>query len=122
MTQQTMFGGHWTQKKLEVLSEYLRAYTRIFKKNASARFFETTYVDAFAGTGVIPRPEPAPFISLFPASAKAEEEFRKGSVRRALEVVPRFDHYLFIEKDAVKCEELRALAPCVWHLIPFGSC
>jgi three-Cys-motif partner protein len=111
LKQQTMFGGHWTQRKLEVLSEYLRAYTKIFKKNARARFFETTYVDAFAGTGVIPRPEPGPFIaSFFPERAEAEEEFRKGSVKRALEVEPPFDHYVFIEKDAAKCEELKEVS------------
>jgi len=105
-----MFGGPWTQQKLQVLSKYLRAYRKIFQKNPRAQFFETTYVDAFAGTGEIPRPEPGPFASFFPELAENEEAFRKGSVRRALEVNPPFDHYVFIEKDAAKCKELKALA------------
>jgi three-Cys-motif partner protein len=104
-----MFGGSWTQQKLEILSEYLRAYRLIFAKNPRARFFETTYVDAFAGTGEIPRRKLQGFFKDDPDLLKAEEEFRKGSVRRALEVDPPFHHYVFIEKDAGKCEELEAL-------------
>jgi three-Cys-motif partner protein len=110
MTQQTMFGGPWTQQKLEVLSKYLSAYTKIFAKNPKARFYTTSYVDAFAGTGVIRRPALGGFASLFPEIAEAEEQFRKGSVRRALEVEPSFDKYVFIEKSAKKCKELKAVA------------
>ena len=104
-----MFGGSWTQQKLEILSKYLRAYRRIFDKNLKARFFETSYIDAFAGTGEIPRPKLQGFFKDDPDLLKAEEEFRKGSVRRALEVEPPFHHYVFIEKDSAKCEELEAL-------------
>jgi|ERR1700685_291519 three-Cys-motif partner protein len=104
-----MFGGSWTQQKLEILSEYLRAYRLIFHKNPRARFFETSYVDAFAGTGEIPRRKLQGFFKDDPDMLKAEEEFRKGSVKRALEVEPPFHHYVFIEKDAGKCKELEAL-------------
>src|SRR6266446_4995205 len=31
VTYQTEFGGAWTQKKLDALKKYLRAYTKIFK-------------------------------------------------------------------------------------------
>jgi len=104
-----MFGGHWTQQKLRVLSKYLRAYRKIFDRNERARYFRVVYVDAFAGTGVIPRPEiEGGFAELLPALSEAEEEFRKGSVRRALEITPPFHQYLFIEKDRAKCEELLA--------------
>ena len=92
-----------------MLSKYLRAYRKIFEKNRKAGFFDISYVDAFAGTGVIRRAEPGMFAGFFPELAEAEEEFRKGSVRRALEVDPPFDHYVFIEKDAAKCDELKAL-------------
>jgi three-Cys-motif partner protein len=110
VTQQEMFGGPWTQQKLQVLSKYLRAYRRIFERNERARFYKVSYVDAFAGTGVIPRDTPGMFVDFFPELAEAEEEFRKGSVKRALEVEPPFDRYLFIEKDAGKCEELSAIS------------
>ncbi len=104
-----MFGGQWTQQKLSVLSEYLHAYLQIFHKNARAKFFETSYVDAFAGTGEIPRPALKGFFKDDPDLLKSEEEFRKGSVKRALELDPPFDHYVFIEKDSGKCEELEAI-------------
>jgi three-Cys-motif partner protein len=104
-----MFGGPWTQQKLEILSKYLRAYRLIFDRNPKARFFETSYVDAFAGTGEIPRPTLQGFFKDDPDLLKAEEEFRKGSVKRALEVDPPFHRYVFIEKDSEKCKELEAL-------------
>jgi three-Cys-motif partner protein len=110
LTHQDQFGGAWTQQKLEVLSKYLHAYTTIFKKNQRAQFYAISYVDAFAGTGVIRRPGLGGLAELIPGLAKAEEEFRKGSVRRALEVKPPFDNYVFIEKNATKCNELKVLA------------
>jgi len=110
VTQQVLFGGSWTQQKLRVLSKYLKAYRKIFDKNERARYFSVTYIDAFAGTGVIPRPEiQGSFAELIPTIEEAEEEFRKGSVRRALEVDPPFHRYLFIEKIRAKCDELFAL-------------
>ena len=45
------FGGPWTAKKLETVKKYLSAYTTIFKNNLRAQYFQTIYVDAFAGTG-----------------------------------------------------------------------
>lgn len=110
LTYQSQFGGAWTQRKLEVLQKYLRAYTTIFATNPRARFYSTTYVDAFAGTGSLRRPEPTGFVELIQQVQEIEKEFRKGSVRRALEVEPAFDKYIFIERDKVKCQELRAIA------------
>ena len=107
LTQQEMFGGNWTQQKLRILSKYLKAYRKIFDRNERARFFQVSYVDAFAGTGVIPRPAiEGAFAELIPSLEEAEKEFRKGSVSRALEVDPPFHRYVFIEKDKAKCEEL----------------
>ena len=106
-THQDEFGGAWTQQKLEALGKYLQAYTRIFKRNLQARFYSISYVDAFAGTGALQRPEPGGLAGLLPELWKNEEEFRKGSVIRALEIEPPFDNYIFIEKDTKKCGELR---------------
>ncbi len=108
-TTQDEFGGAWTQQKLEALSKYLRAYTRIFAVNPRAQFYSITYVDAFAGTGSLQLSELAGFGSLLPDLEKNDEEFRKGSAARALEVEPPFDKYVFIEKSAKKCEELRKI-------------
>ncbi len=110
MTQQVMFGGNWTQQKLLILSKYLRAYRKIFEKNERARYFKVAYVDAFAGTGIMPRAEIEGTLAEFiPGFEEAEREFRKGSVRRALEVDPPFHQYVFIEKDRANCAELAVL-------------
>lgn len=45
------FGGDWTEHKLQALKKYLEAYMTIFTGNERARYFDTVYVDAFAGTG-----------------------------------------------------------------------
>jgi three-Cys-motif partner protein len=110
MTHQQEFGGAWTQHKLEALGKYRRAYTTIFKKNPRARYYSISYVDAFAGTGTLQRPELGGFAELLPELLENEEQYRKGSVRRALEVEPSFDKYVFIERSANKCAELRAIA------------
>jgi len=110
VTTQDQFGGAWTQHKLEVLKKYLQAYTKIFAKNPRARFNSISYVDAFAGTGTLRRPEPTGFAELLPRLRENEREFRKGSVRRALEVEPPFDKYVFIERDAEKCQELKDIS------------
>ncbi len=110
MTHQDEFGGSWTQEKLIALGKYLQAYTRIFKTNPRGRFYSITYVDAFAGTGSLKRPELRGFPELLTQLQKEEEDYRKGSVKRALEVNPAFDKYLFIEKSRRKCEELRSIA------------
>lgn len=110
LTYQSQFGGAWTQEKLEVLSKYLRAYTKIFERNRGARFYKIIYVDAFAGTGALRTPVLGRSEGLFPGLLEAEEELRKGSARRALEVDPPFHNYVFIEKSPRKCKELEALA------------
>jgi three-Cys-motif partner protein len=110
VTTQDNFGGSWTQQKLEALGKYLRAYRMIFDKNPSARFYSVSYVDAFAGTGTIHTPEPGPLANLLPELQESESEFRKGSVRRALEIEPPFHAYVFIEKSAKKCRELQEIS------------
>jgi len=110
VTYQTEFGGGWTQRKLDLLKKYLQAYTRIFKRNPQAKFYSISYVDAFAGTGTLRRPALGGLARFLPELQENEEEFRKGSVRRALEVEPPFDNFVFIEKDAKKCRELQAIS------------
>ena len=103
------FGGHWTDKKLELVHKYLQAYTIIFNKNPKAQKLYTIYLDAFAGTG---------YRNLHPAHDEnlllelGEEEtqdFLKGSARIALEVEPPFKEYVFIENDPTCASELENL-------------
>ena len=42
-----LFGGRWTEEKLEILRKYLQAYNTALKNQP----FKRVYIDAFAGTG-----------------------------------------------------------------------
>jgi len=105
------FGGDWTSRKLDVLAEYLRAYTTALK-NAP---FEKVYIDAFAGTGYREarrRDEGrgAAVEPLFPDLAEEEAQtLLDGSARRALATEPRFDRYVFIEQNPARCAQLEEL-------------
>ncbi len=106
-----LFGGDWTEAKLERLREYLTSYRNIFSSNPKARYFTTWYVDAFAGTGsrvaaVLPH------ASIFTDDPYADQEaasLRDGSARIALGLAKPFDRYVFIEKARGKVDELTAV-------------
>jgi three-Cys-motif partner protein len=107
------FGGDWTTRKLDVLAKYLTSYTTALKKAP----FEKWYVDAFAGTGYRDARRQdetgAPSQNLlFPDLAETEPQtLLDGSARRALMTDPRFERYVFIERDAERCAQLEALKP-----------
>ena len=94
------FSGGWTGQKLRILDDYLTAYCRIFQVNPLAKYFETIYVDAFAGTGLIEQrktsAEPIKFFAEF--IERETIEFLAGSASRALQ--HPFTRYVFIEKAA----------------------
>lgn len=86
-----VFGGGWTQLKLDVLRGYLSAYTKALKN----KNFRLVYIDAFAGSGAVtPKLQPQAPID--------------GSARIALDT-PGFDAYCFIETDKRRVESLQAL-------------
>jgi three-Cys-motif partner protein len=110
------FGGDWTTEKLEVLKKYLESYTRALRDQPSkARPFVKGYIDAFAGTGSREAREDegtagAGEQALFPELAEpAPRALLDGSARLALKTEPRFDKYIFIERDAKRCAELEGL-------------
>jgi three-Cys-motif partner protein len=79
-----------TGRKLDVIGEYLAMYQR-----ALSGKFETTYIDAFAGTGEVPIGEAENGL------LDADEEAKTvivGSAVRAVEVMPPFNRYVFIDK------------------------
>jgi three-Cys-motif partner protein len=104
------FGGDWTAQKLEVLSGYLGAYTKVLKHQP----FRTAYIDAFAGSGTIDAHRdgepPTPQSLLFPELVAEEpKKLLDGSARIALQTQPRFDKYIFIERRPDRCAELERL-------------
>lgn len=100
------FGGDWTQEKLSRVSSYLTAYTTALK-NAN---FDLVYIDAFAGTGYRNLKTEDNLAMLFSDQVGEDAEaFHAGSARIALETVPPFSQYYFIEQAEVKCVELEKL-------------
>lgn len=102
-----LFGGGWTEDKLERVRKYLQAYTHVLKDKR----FRFAYIDAFAGTGYRTEIQPKHSPSLLlPELAEGEsQEFLDGSARIALQVEPRFHKYIFIEKDPKRYVELEQL-------------
>lgn len=73
-----IFGGDWTEKKLNIFEKYLRAYIIALKEQK----FSKVYIDAFAGTGTI---------------YTKDGKLLDGSARIALSSSPKFDKYFFVE-------------------------
>ena len=104
---QQNFGGDWTTEKLERVRKYLSAYATIMRNQN----FHFAYIDAFAGTGYRGyRQDADPNELMFPEMAEQEvQEFLNGSARIALQVEPRFQKYILIEKDENRFAELQTL-------------
>jgi len=102
-----LFGGGWTEKKLEILRKYLESYNKALKNQP----FERVYIDAFAGTGYRQQRERQYNIELVFEELEQDEskEFLKGSAKLALEANPSFHRYIFIESDKNKINELEKL-------------
>jgi len=106
-----IFGGRWTDEKLERLRKYLEAYTVIFTKNQKASYYHRIYVDAFAGTGIRKRDTDRTndqAMPLFEEDYDAQD-FMKGSAQVALDIKPPFHNYLFIDNNAAFAEDLRRM-------------
>lgn len=106
------FGGPWTTEKLTALRKYLEAYRTIFTGNEKARYFQTIYVDAFAGTGDWQESNLSELGAgdLFPSEDQPDvDDFRKGSARISLELQRPFDRYIFIDKSRQHVQQLESM-------------
>lgn len=107
-----LFGGSWTERKLEVLSRYLSAFAKALSKQK----FKRLYIDAFAGTGYREQRTGASNASLELFSGVLDDlrdiepqQFLDGSARIALRVEPAFHRYYFVERSEKKARELERL-------------
>ncbi len=92
------YGGKWTIEKLDILENYLDAYTTALKHQS----FKLMYVDAFAGTGSIELPRGEDY-----EDARA---FETGSAERAVKIDEKpFDRLIFVEKESDRYAELKKL-------------
>lgn len=87
------FGGNWTEKKIEILVEYAKAYLTIMNKY---RYWRLLYFDGFAGAGMIYKDN------------KIDIWVTIGAARRIVEIDSpiSFDQYYFIEKNSKNAKEL----------------
>jgi three-Cys-motif partner protein len=102
-----LFGGNWTEKKLEILKKYFDTYNTALINQP----FKRVYVDAFAGTGYRQqRKRKYEIKGLFEDLEQEEpKQFLKGSAKLALEANPSFHRYIFIESNKNKINELEKL-------------
>src|ERR1700761_583657 len=97
-----VFGGPWTEIKLDAIEYYLGCYARALKRVN----FDLWYIDAFAGSG--DRESEREIGGIFEgAPVETVHETLAGSARRALGVSPPFDHFVFIEKHEDRYNALR---------------
>lgn len=105
------FGGDWTEEKLAKVRKYLTAYTQIFTTNPKAKFFTTTYLDAFAGTGFREKnkQDDNESMTLFGENDQDSQSLKMGSVSIALETTPEFDRYIFVDNNSKHIKRLEKL-------------
>ena len=103
------FGSTWTEEKLQILEDYLKAYTTALKDQR----FHLTYVDAFAGNGYVSLGRSKPDAGFGPLVEELEELDRgiiQGSARRAIEVDDKpFDSLVFVETNPEYVNQLRSM-------------
>ena len=116
------FGGYWSDRKLKALAEYLHSYTTALKNTP----FRLVYIDAFAGAGLrpIPRKDSDDYF-LFTDDEGTNENptYRHGSPLIALQNLPPFHEFIFVERDSDSiCKlksEVTAMPEATGKLIQF---
>ena len=99
------FGGKWTNEKLDLIKKYLKAYATIMNKQN----FKFAYIDAFAGSGYFRKIDNQSRSLFMPEFGVEEKHFFDGSARIALRIKPKFQHYIFVEKDENRSKQLEKL-------------
>ncbi|OQX92932.1 MAG: hypothetical protein B6D58_00450 [candidate division Zixibacteria bacterium 4484_95] len=83
--------GYWTEIKLDILKEYVRAYSTILAAQRRPNL-EHVYIDAFAGTGI--------------HLSKTTGKLVPGSPLNAINIKPQFTNYYFIDIENIKVKVL----------------
>ncbi len=88
--------GRWSEEKLDLLAQYIKAYSKIMNSQKETWLRSYYYVDAFAG-------------SVRPRAKEDERRYIDGSPLRALQVEPQFDAYWFIDISQQRIERMERL-------------
>lgn len=111
--------GRWSEAKLHLLAQYLRAYSVIMNNQKTSNnptgkpwLQAYYYIDAFAG-------------SVRPRAKEDEQRYIEGSPLCALQTEPRFDRYWFIDvspRRIERVEKLREEFPACAIEVRQGNC
>lgn len=82
--------GYWSEIKLDIINQYALAYSQILSHQKKLHH---VYIDAFAGSGM--------------HISKTSGEIIRGSPLIALDIIPPFKEYYFLDKDTDKVAELK---------------
>ncbi len=98
------YGGPWSEVKLDAVEYYLQCYSNAL----TPKNMDIWYIDAYAGSG--DRESEKQIGGLLEGTAlETVVEVLDGSARRALKITPPFKHFIFIEKDQTRAEQLAAI-------------
>lgn len=86
--------GYWSEIKLDIIRDYAKEYSRILSAQRQPSLHHV-YVDAFAGAGV--------------HESKSTGQEIDGSPRIAVDTLPPFREYHFVDLDGSRVENLRAM-------------
>lgn len=86
--------GYWSEIKLEIIEKYALAYSLVFS-SPKYRYLHHVYIDAFAGPGT--------------HISKTTKGQVRGSPQIALDIIPPFKEYYFIDTDGDKVNELKKI-------------
>jgi three-Cys-motif partner protein len=89
-----VWGGAWTEKKLDAFSKYVDAYLAILHRHP---YWQTIYFDGFAGSGSRKDRKSPQYEQLL--ITLEEERVYKGAAERVLRLHNSFDYYYFIDKQ-----------------------
>lgn len=115
----SVWGGAWTEEKLNAFEKYVNAYLTIMNKYRGQYNWKLIYFDGFAGSGSrneeTSSDENQLMIDLIDEHQISVEELApyKGAAERVLNIAQDgFDYYYFIDKDATSSIQLQEkLAP-----------
>ena len=100
--------GSWSIIKLDIIRDYAKAYSEILSTRTNPNLYHV-YIDAFAGAGKHRRKDTGDFVP--------------GSPQNALDIVPPFKEYHFIDIDSAKVNELyMAVAQRPEAHVHYGDC
>ncbi len=83
--------GYWSEIKLDIIEKYALEYSKILTKQSNPPLHHV-YIDAFAGSGT--------------HISKTTRDTVRGSPQIALDIMPPFKEYYFIDTDGAKVAEL----------------